>query len=166
MMGDGGAAACTIYATAVMGLIVERSPPLAKPDDLPETLSLDLSRFQRARIEFVCLADRAAVFALASGVVAVLDSKAVNAKSKREVGICNHCLLALFSSSDLFAFLQILSELAKLLASDTSFELNVSAVLDTTLDNAGVYLEPGVKHSLLRILQRGVVGEDSVRKLR
>ncbi len=94
----GGAAACygTIYATAVMGLIVERSP-IAKPDDLPETLSLDLSRFQRARIEFVCLADRAAVFALASGVVAVLDSKTVNAKSKHQVGnICNHCLLAFF----------------------------------------------------------------------
>lgn len=59
----------------------------------------------------------------------------------------------------------MLSELAKLLASDESVHLDVASVLEMSLDNAGVYLEPAVKGSLLSILQRGVVKEDSVRKL-
>jgi len=56
----------SVYASAVMSLIVERHAPLEKPEDLPETLSFDLVRFQRARAEFESLADRAAVFALGS----------------------------------------------------------------------------------------------------
>ena len=45
-------------------------------------------------------------------------------------------------------------------------ELNVCTVLDTAIDNAGVYLEPAVKQSFLQIIRRGVFKEDSVRKLR
>ena len=56
----------SVYASAVMSLIFERHAPLEKPEDLPETLSFDLVRFQRARAEFESLADRAAVFALGS----------------------------------------------------------------------------------------------------
>lgn len=72
---------CEVYAAAIMGLI-QQPEPLIKPEDLPETLVMDLSRFQMAQTEFVCLADRAAVFALATCGASMLN---ITAKAKNEV---------------------------------------------------------------------------------
>lgn len=62
----------------------------------------------------------------------------------------------------LFQFLQ---ELSKTLTEDTSEVLRVMSAMDTALDNAGLFVEPGVKAKFLRSLIRGVMKEDAVRKL-
>ena len=63
-------------------------------------------------------------------------------------------------------FVQFLQELSKILVEDTSEVLRVSAVMDSALDNAGLFVDSATKAKFLRSLLRGVMKEDAVRQLR
>jgi hypothetical protein len=61
--------------------------------------------------------------------------------------------------------LQLILELGKSLAADDCLDLDIDRLLETVVDNAGIFIEPEAKAAFRMTLQRGIAKDDTVRKL-